>query len=175
MRLKRWLLLLPLLCAGTLSAQSYLFISPNVRDHMSAACAHDSLESFEEQNFLAVARLLAGKACKAPKISASEGLFEGQVENSGMVEGCTRDQAAYVGALLSRYYHQEFELVFTPDSNGPEHLLVLAASKLSTAEIFAQAIAMGVKGMEVDGEGASRRATVWAQDETILKQTQALA
>src|SRR5262249_11527918 len=54
-----------LLLSASLSsaAQSFIFGSPNTREHMSDEAAIAARDSFEQRNFLAVARYLAGRLC----------------------------------------------------------------------------------------------------------------
>src|SRR5215831_10190320 len=84
--------LLYLLLAASLStpslAQSFVFASPNTREHMSDEAAIASQDSFEQQNFVAVARYFAARLCVAPEVKSSEGLDGPGAENSLLVTGC---------------------------------------------------------------------------------------
>src|ERR1051326_1408332 len=53
--------------ASVCAAQSFIFVSPNTREHLSDQDAIASLDSFEENNFLAVADYLSGRVCAHPK------------------------------------------------------------------------------------------------------------
>jgi len=101
------------------SAQSLLFVSPNTRDHLTDQDAADSMNSFEESNFLAVAKFLAEKICSTPHVFSAEGIYAGSAENSSLVTGCSAEKARYMGELLGRYAHQKWILVFDP-SSAPE-------------------------------------------------------
>src|SRR6476620_3909513 len=58
------------LLAGLSHAQSFVFVSPNTRTHMPDSVAVASQDSFEQQNFLAVARYLAARLCPAPAVQS---------------------------------------------------------------------------------------------------------
>ena len=127
-----WRFLVAAVLYGTFFAnvclgQSFLFVSPNTRDHLSEQAAADSLTSFEQTNFLAVARYLGRKLCPAPRISSTEGIFDSDAENSSLITGCAPDKARYLGELLGRYAHQKWVLIFDPssDSSQNERLLIL--------------------------------------------------
>lgn len=117
-----------LFLTGISAAQSFLFVSPNTREHMSDEAAWSSLDSFEQSNFLAVANYLTVKLCATPKVSSAEGLDGSSTENSSLVSGCRSDKARYVGELLGRYAHQKWILVFDPDPRGNERLLIVTFS-----------------------------------------------
>ena len=103
-----------LLFSGVSSAQSFLFVSPNTRNHMTEESALDSFDSFEQANFLAVANHLAARLCFKPQVWSSEGMDGSNTENSSLVVGCPGDRARYIGALLGRYAHQKWILIFDP-------------------------------------------------------------
>lgn len=106
-----------------LSAQSIVFVSPSTKGLLSMSCAADSLSSFEELHYLAAARYLAEQLCPKPHIDGGVGLWKGQAENSGMIDGCPNDKARAIGALLARYYHQKAALVFDRNATGKASLL----------------------------------------------------
>jgi len=90
---------------------------------MSDEAAIASRDTFEQRNFLAVARYLAGRLCPAPKVESSEGLDGPGAENSLLISGCQGRRAIYVGELIARYGHQKWALIFdsqTPDSQTPD-------------------------------------------------------
>lgn len=123
----RCVILCCVLLSGASLAQSFLFVSPNTRDHLSDEDAADSLNSFEQSNFLAVAKYLGKKVCGAPQIFSAEGIYEGAAENSSLITGCKNNQAQYLGALLGRYAHQRQILIFDPSPTGTrdERLLIV--------------------------------------------------
>jgi hypothetical protein len=106
-----------------LYGQSVVFVSPSTKGLLSMSCATDSLTSFEELHYLAAARYLAEQLCSKPVVDAGVGLWKGQAENSGMIDGCPNDKAREIGALLARYYHQKAALVFDRNSSGKTALI----------------------------------------------------
>ncbi len=105
--------------AGLCHAQAFVFGSPNTRTHMPDHVALASQDSFEQQNFLAVARYLAARLCPAPKVQAATGIDGPGAENSAMVTGCKSGPATYLGELLARYAHQNWALIFIPRKDNP--------------------------------------------------------
>lgn len=126
--------------AGLGQAQSFVFESPNTRAHMPDQAALASQDSFEQQNFLAVARYLAARLCPAPAVQAATGIDGPGAENSVMVTGCKSGPAAYLGELLARYAHQNWVLVFNPTRNGPERLFVITLSGVDPEQTLAQTL-----------------------------------
>ena len=104
--------LLCFLLAGICHAQAFVFASPNTRTHMPDSVAVASQDSFEQQNFLAVARYLAAQLCPATKpraemdrlpgtaVEASTGLDGPERENWLMILGCKDGPAEYLSLLL---------------------------------------------------------------------------
>src|SRR5271154_7530883 len=90
-----------------LSAQSVVFVSPSTKGLLSMSCAADSLSSIEEIHYLAAVRYLAEHLCQQPHIEGGVGIWKGQAENSGMIDGCPNDRARQLGSLLARYYLQK--------------------------------------------------------------------
>jgi hypothetical protein len=152
------------LLVGLSHAQSFVFVSPNTRTHMPDTVAAASQDSFEQQNFLAVARYLAARLCPAsavqsksqtkadadakPSASAqtnaqtmvqtSVGLDGPGAENSLMVTGCKSGPAEYLSMLLARYGHQKWGLVFIPAKAGPERLFVITLSGIDPEQTLQQ-------------------------------------
>ena len=116
-------LLLALAALPPLFAQSVVFVSPSTKGLLSMSCAADTLGSFEELHYLAAARYLAEQLCPKPKVDGGVGLWNGQAENSGMIDGCPNDKARDIGALLARYYHQKAALVFDRNPSGKTSLI----------------------------------------------------
>jgi hypothetical protein len=108
--------------------QSFLFVSANTREHMSDEAAWESLNSFEQRNFLAVENYLASRLCSKPRVMSSEGMDGGTTENSSLVTGCNAGPARYLGELLARYAHQKWILIFVPASSGSERLVMASFS-----------------------------------------------
>jgi hypothetical protein len=57
------------------------------------------------------------------------GVWRGQAENSGMIDGCPNDRARELGALLAKYYHQKEALVFDRDAGGKSSLVSFHATQ----------------------------------------------
>jgi hypothetical protein len=112
-----------------LFAQSIVFVSPSTKGAATISNAEASLASFEETNYLAAARYLAEHLCQQPKIDGAVGLWKGQAENSGLIDGCSSEHAREIGALLARYYHQEKALIFDRDATGKTSLLSFHANQ----------------------------------------------
>ncbi len=112
-----------------LFAQSVVFVSPSTKGLLNMPCAEDSLSSFEEVHYLAAARYLAEHLCSQPHIDGGVGLWKGQAENSGMIDGCPSDRARELGAMLARYYHQKAALIFDRDAQGKSWLVSFHASQ----------------------------------------------
>ena len=108
------------------SGQSFLFISPNTREHMSDEAAWESLDSFEQRNFVAVENYLATRLCSKPEVVSAEGMDGSTTENSTLVTGCNAGRARYLGELLARYAHQKWIFIFDPVSGGSERLLIVS-------------------------------------------------
>ena len=101
-----------------LLAQSVVFVSPSDKGLLTMSCAEGSLSSFEQLHYLAAAHYLAERLCQQPHIEGAVGVWKGQAENSGMIDGCPNERARELGALLAKYYHQEQALVSTAIPRG---------------------------------------------------------
>src|SRR5258708_10614157 len=88
------------LLTGVCQGQAFVFVSPNTRTHMSAEFALESQDSFEQSNFVAVARYLASKLCPRPAVWSGEGMDGTDTENTALVTGCKNGNAIYLGELL---------------------------------------------------------------------------
>ena len=123
------------LLTGNSTAQSFLFVSPNTREHMTDEFAWASLDSFEQNNFLAVADYLTTRLCAKPRVQSAEGMDGSDTENSSLITGCSSTKARYVGELLGRYTHQKWILVFDPDASSNERLLIATFSSDHPADV----------------------------------------
>ena len=112
-----------------LLAQSIVFVSPSNKGLLTMSCAEGSLSSFEELHYLAAAHYLAEHLCQQPQIDGAVGVWKGQAENSGMIDGCPNERAREIGALLAKYYHQEQALVFDRDAAGKTSLISFRATQ----------------------------------------------
>ena len=106
-----------------LLAQSVVFVSPSDKGLLTMSCAEGSLNSFEQLHYLAAAHYLAERLCQQPHIEGAVGVWKGQAENSGMIDGCPNERARQLGALLAKYYHQEQALVFDRDPAGKTSMI----------------------------------------------------
>jgi hypothetical protein len=97
--------------------------SPNTRDSMSYADAKISLGSFEEANFIAVAdRIVCALASRGSvekaigEVHEQGSLGVSGAENSVVVKAPVALQdMRYMMALLGRYAHQKFVVIFIPE------------------------------------------------------------
>ena len=97
--------------------------SPNTRDSMSYADAKISLTSFEETDFVAVAdRIVCALASRGSVVKAIGEVHEqgsmgaSGAENSVVVKAPVLLQdMRYMMALLGRYAHQKFVIIFIPE------------------------------------------------------------
>jgi hypothetical protein len=112
-----------------LVAQSIVFVSPSTKGLLTMSCAEGSLKSFEQLHYLATAHYLAEHLCQQPQIDGAVGVWNGQAENSSMIDGCPNNRAREIGALLARYYHQEKALVFDRNAGGKTSLVSFRASQ----------------------------------------------
>ena len=112
-----------------LIAQSIVFVSPSTKGLLTMSCAEGSLTSFEQQHYLAAVHYLTSTLCPQSHIDSAVGVWKGQAENSGMIDGCQNEQARELGALLARYYHQEQALVFERNERGKASLVSFHASQ----------------------------------------------
>ncbi|HEY2362161.1 MAG TPA: hypothetical protein VGK36_13655 [Candidatus Angelobacter sp.] len=100
--------------------------SPNTRDSMSYADAKISLTSFEETNFVAVADRIV--CALAPRGSVEKAIGEVHEQGSLGVSGAENSVVVkapvslqdmrYTMALLARFAHQKFMIVFIPEEAG---------------------------------------------------------
>jgi hypothetical protein len=100
--------------------------SPNTRDSMSYADAKISLASFEETNFVAVADRIVCALASRGSVEKAIGEVHEQgsmgvsgAENSVVVKALVSLQdMRYAMALLGRFAHQKFVIVFIPKEAG---------------------------------------------------------
>jgi hypothetical protein len=123
------LVLWSVLGAHGLLAQSIIFVSPSTKGQAGIASAEASLTSFEETHYLAAARYLTEHLCQQPRIDGAVGVWKGQAENSGLIDGCPADRAKEIAALMARYFHQEKALIFDRDTTGKNQLLSFHTSQ----------------------------------------------
>ena len=150
--------------AAICPAQSFLFVSPNTRDHTSDESAANSLNSFEQYNFIAVANYLAAKLCTQPQVWSAEGVHEGTAENSSLVTGCENSQAVYLGELLGRYAHQKWVLIFDPSPKAREHLLIITFSSDHPADMAKELRQFRIGGATMVSRDKLVKVYLWVTD-----------
>jgi hypothetical protein len=112
-----------------LCGQSVVFVSPSTKGLLTMSCAEGSLSSIEEIHYLAAVHYLADHLCQQSRIEGGVGIWKGQAENSGMIDGCPNDRARELGSLLARYYLQKEALVFERNPAGKTSLVSFQASQ----------------------------------------------
>ena len=123
--------------------------SPNTRDSMSYADAKISLGSFEEANFVAVAdRIVCALAPRGSvekvvgEVHEQGSLGVSGAENSVVVKApISLQDMRYAMALLGRYAHQKFMVIFIPEkadaswTNSAEMALLRIPQKIPRARM----------------------------------------
>src|ERR1700722_2034630 len=100
------------------SQVSYIFASPHNTASVSDKKAPGSLKSFDELNAISVADRIVCSFSHPVGISGTLGIFNGETENSLVVEArLTRAQIDYTASLLGEYERQKFVLWFMPRSD----------------------------------------------------------
>lgn len=125
----RLLVIFALASFQAVSAQSIVFVSPSTKGLLTMSCTEGSLSSLEEVHYLAASHYLAEHLCQQPHIEAGVGIWKGQAENSGMIDGCPNDRARVLGSLLARYYLQKEALVFDRNPAGKTSLVSFQATE----------------------------------------------
>jgi hypothetical protein len=171
--------LLFLLLAASLStpslAQSFVFASPNTREHMSDEAALASQDSYEQQNFMAVARYFAARLCAAPEIKSSEGLDGSGAENSLLITGCRGKRAIYLGELLARYGHQRWVLIFDSTAAGLESLFAITLTNLDVHQVLEKMRRHSLRGGTVISSGKNVVVYVWTTDPSAAASVRSFA
>ena len=154
------------LLAGICQGQSFVFVSPNTRNHMSDEVALESQDSFEQNNFVAVARYLAAKLCPHPEVRSGEGMDGTNTENTTLVAGCKNAEATYVGELLGRYAHQKWILVFNPATKGHHRLCMIELASVQPANTIQEMQKYGLnEGTVISRDKANVvRIYIWLPD-----------
>lgn len=102
---------------------SYIIASPNTRAALSDDDARKSLDSFEEENAVAIADRIGCALTRTVRIGEAIGLYDNSAENSLVMQADLKaEQLQYAAALLGRYAHQEYVLLFTPKDDAPDQL-----------------------------------------------------
>jgi hypothetical protein len=126
------------LAQAAAAQEPYIFVSPNTRETLTDEDARASLTSFEELNAIAIADRIACSMAGKVEISGVLGIYDSTAEDSFLIESnLERDEAEYVGALLSRYEHQKYVLLFFPQPAGHDSLWTIRTPKSFDAAIAA--------------------------------------
>jgi len=135
------LLLTLLLAIASAAAQqiSTAFVSPNVRDTMTYVEARSSLGSFEQKNFIAVADRVLCALSPRPAVDSAIGEvhetshlgLEGAENSTVLRAPLSFEEMRYAVALLGRYAHQEYVIVFAPqpDTSSTSRLFSVTLPK----------------------------------------------
>jgi len=120
----------PQAAGGVHAGHSYIFVSPNTRSSLIDHDAEVSLSSFEQINAIAVADRIGCSLTREIEVSNAIGVFDDSFENSLIIESALKQKPAeYVAALLGRYAHQEFVLVFVPAPTGKDKLWTVTSKQ----------------------------------------------
>jgi hypothetical protein len=102
-------------------ATSYVIASPNTRESLTDQDARASLTSYEQLNAIAVADRVACSLARSRRpvgLSNAIGVYDTSAENSFIVKtSLPLLDTEYLAALLGRYSHQEFVLLFVADTD----------------------------------------------------------
>jgi hypothetical protein len=133
---------------------------------MSGEFALESQDSFEQSNFVAVARYLAARLCHRPAVWSGEGMYEHDTENTALVTGCENGEAAYLGELLGRYAHQKWILIFHAAPKSNQRLFIIELTSAQPANIIQEMRKYGLnEGTIVSQSDVNAvRVYVWVND-----------
>jgi hypothetical protein len=108
------------------TAGTFIIASPNTRSSLTDEDAQISLESFEQQNAVAVADHIACSLAPSVRIGDALGVYDKSAENSLIVESNLDVlRSRYLASLFGRYAHQEHVLYFVRQQNGPDKMWVI--------------------------------------------------
>src|SRR5436305_1481931 len=128
----------PQAAGGIHAGYSYIFVSPNTRSSLTDHDAEASLTSFEQINAIAVADRIGCSLTQAIEIASAIGVYNDSSENSVIIESNLKQKSAeYVAALLGRYAHQEFVLIFIPAATGKDKLWTITSKQTPEVAITA--------------------------------------
>ena len=99
---------------GAVCSECEFLLAPAPRACSSMACAEVSLDSFEQLHYVAMARALAAGLCPQPRVESAVGVWHGQAENSGMIDGCPNDKARATGRPFGEILPPEAGAGFRP-------------------------------------------------------------
>jgi hypothetical protein len=142
---------------------------------MSDESAADSLNSFKQHNFVAVANYLALKLCTQPQVRSAEGIYQRSAENSSLVTGCENSQAKYLGELLGRYAHQKWVLIFDPSPKGSEHLLIITFSSDHPADTARELRQFRIGGATMVTQDKLVKVYIWVKNNSQASTAHAFA
>jgi len=152
------------LFTGACHGQSFVFVSPNTRGHMSGEFALESQDSFEQSNFVAVARYLAGKLCPRPEVWSGEGMDGTDTENTALITGCKSREAIYLGELLGRYAHQKWILIFNLAQKSDQRLFIIELISAQPANTIQEMHKYGLNEGTIISQNHGVRVFLWLKD-----------
>ena len=142
---------------------SYIFASPNTRPELAGGNAGQHLKSFEELNAISVADRIACSFTHSAGISSTLGVFNGQTENSFVVEtDLVRERIEYIASLLGKFGHQEFVLWFIPRSSGHDRLWTIHAPTHDSKDVIVAMQQLYVNGATIRNAPATTE--IWIAD-----------
>jgi hypothetical protein len=129
---------------------SYIFASPHTTARLSNEEAQSSQNSIEELNAISVADRIVCSFSRPAGISSTLGIFDGETEDSLVVEArLTRTQIDYAASLLGEYERQKFVLWFIPKNGGIDVLWTAHMPGGSSKEIAAVLKQLHVAGATI--------------------------
>jgi hypothetical protein len=131
--------------------------------------AQGSLTSFEQANIIGVADYLVCHLFGAGELRSTLGDGTDGAENSAFVRvSSSFERGQYLMALLGRYAHQEYVIIFSAEKNGQAVLWQLKAGPSAGIERLRSALdASGIKYRTIDSERASTTVYVFDADHTL--------
>jgi hypothetical protein len=112
------------------TAGTFIIASPNTRSSLTDEDAQLSLESFEQQNAVAVADHITCSLTHSVRIGDALGVYDKSAENAFVVESDLNGLLSrYVASLFGRYAHQEYVLYFVRQENGPDKMWVIDSQR----------------------------------------------
>jgi hypothetical protein len=131
---------------------------------MSGEFALESLDSFEQSNFVAVARYLVAKLCPRLEVWSGEGVDGTDTENTALVTGCKNGKAIYLGELLGRYAHQKWILIFNPEQKRDQRLFVIELTSVQSANTIKEMRKYGLSEGTIISEHNVVHVYIWSKD-----------
>jgi len=139
--------------------RSFVLASANTRSTLTDQDAVSSLGSFEQTNATAVADRISCLLTRNVHIGDALGIFDDSSENSFIVEiDLPRLRAEYIAALLGRYAHQQFVLLFVAQPGGHDKLWIIKTNE-TLGTVIAEARKLHLTPLTVRNEKDQRE--IW--------------